>query len=138
LKINIKWWNWYIVCLCWYKRRASKCDGLLLKNVMKIMCKRVQCDGTCTKSVMALICIWKKKVQCDGTSTLCVEKEKVQCDGTGTKSVMALICIWKKKYSVKALVHCVLKKKEYSVMALVQKVWWHLFTFGKRSTVWWH
>ena len=64
-----------------------------------------KCDGT----------YWhlKKEVQCDGTSTLCVEKEKVQCDGTGTKDGI-------KKYSVMALVHCVLKKKESTV-------WWHWY-----------
>ena len=76
MKESTVWWHWY-----------KKCDGTY----------------------------WhlKKEVQCDGTSTLCVEKEKVQCDGTGTKNGI-------KKYSVMALVHCVLKKKESTV-------WWHWY-----------
>ena len=76
-----------------------------------------------------------ERVQCDGTSTLCVEKEKVQCDGTGTKKCDDTYLHLKEKYSVMALVHGVLKKKNvqcnkkcdgtclhlkrYSVMTLV-------------------
>ena len=52
-----------------------------------------------------------ERVQCDGTSTLCVEKEKVQCDGTGTKKCDDTYLHLKEKYSVMALVHGVLKKK---------------------------
>jgi len=60
----------------------------------------------------------KKRVQCDGTGTRCDGTfyewtKKVQCEGTGTLYV---------------------KKKQYSVMALIQEYDLQM----KRSTVWGH
>ena len=54
------------------------------------------------------------------------------------KSVMALICIWRKVQcdGISTLfVNVSQEKKKYSVMALVQKVWWHLFAYERKYSV---
>ena len=90
--------------MCIYEEPVQ-CDGLLLKNVMKTMCESIQ--GEITGALCVLLLIKKK----NGTVWWHVYN----------KSVMALV----------SLVHYVWIDQRYSVMALIQKVWWHLFAFEK-------